>query len=80
MLRRQELTDDRGLRPWSARRKRPTMVTSLLYGYGLERSHVEGHWHWAADFLGRVGLRQALQAVPVEEWLSRDRLGRRGRG
>lgn len=44
--------DDRGLRPWSARKKRPTTVTSLLYGYGFDQSYVEGHWHWAADFLG----------------------------
>lgn len=52
------------------------MVTSLLYGCGFDWSHVEGHQHWAADFLGRVGFRQALESVPVEEWLSRDRRGR----
>lgn len=74
VLRRQELTDDRGMRPLVCQEEKAN--PGNISGNGFDRCRVESHYHWAADSR-RVVLGQALQAVLVEEWLCWNRCGRR---
>lgn len=73
-LRRQELTDDRGMRPLVCQEEKANCGN--VSGNGFDRCLVESHYHWATDS-GRVVLGQALQAVLTEEWLRWNGCGRR---